>query len=442
MTTTPNKQEQKAPLIILLTLSAYVLTYILRSYLANHLGSNFYGEYALAWQVLVLLGFVALLGTNTAGTRYLAKFLHLHKDVDALTYIKWNIKFVRRTFIGCWAIGMLFFVVILLLHIFHIHDIREHRLVTYMFWIAPLYASIFLLASYLLANNNFILSTFLQGVLLNLVFLIAFFLAFHIWPNHFTKIDVSLVLLVSTFIVAVICLFFVIKKIKAIKQLDIADILFGKIENHPLWRNTSYKLAVTQLSFFVMTACVFFILQIVLHSHKQVGYFSAGLTISTIIFVAGFAITVPLRPLISSLCASKSGKDALQRKVNFANIIFVVVLVPLTLLLLFYSKELLHHFGSDFTQARPSCIILIFSEFVFSFTLIGQAILSYSGYAKDVMIIKIITVVLALFGGTVATLFLGLIGMAYTYLVFSSINLLLVSYCCHKKLSLRSLSVY
>lgn len=442
MTATDNQQEKKAPLIILLTLIAYLITYILRSYLANKLGSNFYGEYAIAWQVLVLIGFIALLGTNTAGTRYLANFLHLHKDVDALSYIKWNIKFIRGTFITCWAIGVLSFITMLFLHIFHVHDIREHHLIFYMFWIAPAYASIFLLTNYLLANNNFILSTFLQGTLLNLIFLVCFFCAFHIWPNHFTKFEVSLVLFVSTVTVAFICFIVVVNKIKLVKQLNIRDLLLGKNANQPLWRNTSYKLAITQLSFFVMTACVLFILQVVLHSNRKVGYFSAGITISTILFVVGFAITVPLRPLISSLCASKSGKNALQAKVNFANLLFVIFLVPLMIMLIIFSRQLLNHFGADFVQAQPTCIILILSEFVFSFTLIGQAILSYSGYAKVVMVTKLITVALALIGGIFATIFFGLKGMAYTTLVFSSVNLLLISYFCQQKLSIRCLSIY
>ena len=442
MKTPQNTQEKMAPLIIALTLISYALSYLLQSYLAKQLGSNFYGEYTLAWQTLVLLGVLALLGSNTASTRYLASFLQLHQNVDALSYIKWNIQFVRRSFLICWAIGILFFVSMLLLHVFHVHDLKQYHLIIYMFWVAPLLASIYLLSSFLLANNNFILSTILQGVLFNLVFLICFFVAFHLWSPHFSSFKISLVLMTSLLMLTIMCLICVIRKIQTITQIKVSDILFGKIEKHPDWRSTSYKLAVTQLSFFVMTACVFFILQAVLKSHQQVGYFSAGVTISTILFVVGFAITVPLRPLISSLCSSTDGKTDLQHKVNVANLIFVLVLTPLMILLLLFSKLLLTHFGNDFVAALPSCIILIFSEFVFSFTLIGQAILSYSGYANDVMVIKLVTVSAALIGGVFATIFFGLVGMAYATLAFSSINLLLVCFFCRKRLALRSLSIF
>lgn len=436
-----NKENTAIPVTIFLMVGSYLISYVLKSYLARHLGSEFYGEYALALQILYLVSIFALLGTNAAGTRFLSKFLHNNKDVDTLSFVTWNIKFIRLTFIACWLLGILAFIIMWYLHSSGVHHIDKYHLVFYMFWVAPLSASVSLLCSYLLANNNFVLSSFLQGVVLNSVFFIYFLITFKLWPQDISKTKIITVLIAGTATVASVCLYLVINKIKALKKLDIKDILLGKITNNPLWLHTSMKLVVSQMTFFVMITCIFLTLQVLLNNQSQVGFFSASLTISGILYVIGLAITIPLKPLISSLTTSEKGKHELQHKINRTNILILAIIMPLAVLIILFSTNLLNHFGHGFSAAKSTCIILAIGAFIHCFALIGQMTLSYTGYAKELMQIKLLGMVTTVITGIIGTLWLGLVGMAYAYLLYILLVQVLVTAHCYKKSGLRILTI-
>ena len=435
------KEASAVPITIFLMIGSYLISYLLKIYLARHLGSEFYGEYVLAFQVLTFVSFIALLGTNAAGTRFLAKFLHQHKDSDTLSFVTWNIKFIRRAFISCWAIGIIAFVIMLILHHSGVRHIDKYHLVIYMFWVAPLSASIALLCSYLMANNNFILSTFLQGTALNSIFFIYFIIAFKLWPNDISNSKIVGVLCAGTITIAFFCLNFVIRKIESLKNLDLKDVLLGKIKQNPQWLHASMKLVVSQMAYFLLTICVFFILQFILKSHSKVAYFSAGLTIASFLYIIGMAICIPIKPLISSLSDSNAGRKKLQRKINNANLMLVFILVPLTLLTLLFSTQLLNHFGPGFAAARTTCIILVIGSFLHCFSLIGQMLLAYAGYSKELMWIKLTGLITTIITGIIGTLWLGMVGMAYAYLLYVLVVQVPVTISCYRKIKLKTLTL-
>ena len=438
---TSKKETTAVPIIIFLMIGSYLVSYLLKVYLARQMGSEFYGEYALALQVLLLVSFLTLLGTNAAGTRFLAIFLHDHQDSDTLAFITWNIKFIRHTFIACWVIGIIAFIVMLIFHFTGAHHIDKYHLVIYMFWVAPLSASVSLLCSYLLANNNFLISSFLQGLALNSIFFIYFLITFKLWPNEISNTKIIAVLSAGTVTIAFVCLRLVINKIAALRKLDLKDILLGKISNNPLWFHTSMKLVVSQLTFFVMITSMYLILQFILKDQSQLGFFSASLTIAGVLYVIATAICTPIQPLISHLMTSEQGRSELQHKINNTNLLIMMIIAPLTLLIIYFSSTLLNHFGHAFISAKPTCIILVIGAFIHCFALLGQMILSYAGFAKELMYIKILGLVLTIITGILGTIYFGLIGMAYAYLLYIIVVQIFVTVTCFKKAHVRILTL-
>ncbi len=435
------KNLTSTPIAIVIMLIGFACNYLLGIFLAQTLGARHYGEYSLAAQILKLVAFIALLGTAMSDKQYLANFLRQKNEADVLIYIRWNLKLIRVTYTICWLVALASFLTMIILHYYGVHDIRKYNLAVYMLWISPLAASIFLLCSYLLANNNFLWSSFLQNILINASYLIYFYIAFKLWPNNIDNIKIILVFFVSSCSVLIICWYLTYKKISLLKEISLRDVFYNKMERHADWLKTSIRLAISNITYYLTTTLIFFLLQIILHHQESIAYYSACLTICAVIWILGTAIALPFQPIISTLMQTADGKNTLQRKINRANLLALILFSLISLLIISYSGKILLLFGPDFIAATTTLNILLAATLFNTMFIIGQLILSYSGYSKEVMVYRLITFFVTIILGVLLTFYYGINGMAAAFLIAMLLGLVLITVTVRVKTAIRVLTV-
>ncbi len=423
-----SKYKQGTTLVIItIAVTAFALNYLLGTFLARKMGSTYYGEYALAVQVLLLIAFITLLGTSISDKQYLANFLSKNKQEMVIDYIRWNISLLRFSYLICWLIATASLITMLVLHYYGVRDIHKYNLVVYMFWIGPLFASILLLCSYLLANKNYILSSFLQQIILTVCYLVYFFIAFELWPHDIDNLKIVLVFFLTSTTTFGLCLYLTIKKIRSIKEVKLWETLFKKMQQRNEWLVTSIRLDIVYLVYYLLTTSMFFLLQYILHAQKYTGYFSACFTISTMLWIIASSISLPFQPIISTLIETPAGREQLQTKINKANFLATLLFVITITALVLFSDKILLLFGQDFIVAKHTLYVLMAATVACGAFIIGQMILSYGGFSKQIMIYRIITYLVTIGLGIPLTYTFGMIGMAISYLLAMLTGLILIA---------------
>jgi len=90
-------------------------------------------------------------------------------------YIRWNFKLVLKTFLLCFLAFFIFYLIIVLLHIFNFKSVHTHHYFVYSLWLAPFSALYILLASFILSYKQNKLALFFNKIALNILLILFLF---------------------------------------------------------------------------------------------------------------------------------------------------------------------------------------------------------------------------------------------------------------------------
>ena len=142
-----------------------------------------------------------------------------------------------------------------------------------------------------------------------------------------------------------------------------------------------------------------------------------------------------LGPQISSFIKHDQ-KAELQDTINHVTYAKMALLTISSFLLIFFSKNLLGHFGPSYVAAEVPLIINIVASMLSGFFSASAVTMVYTGHEKSLMTFSLFQFFLLVFLGSIGLYFFGLLGIALAGAVSSLYKLIRCSYYMKKELGL------
>ena len=170
-----SKGAARSGLLIAIAVATFGLSYGLNVVLARYLPPDLYGNLVFALRVLGAVAALSLLGTGTSSTRFLARYCRERSEENIESFLRWNTRLVRWPLLLSTGVGVSVCLAMFCGELLEIKELQSYHLATFMLWIAPLFAIVWLLTSYLLCTDHPVFSAASSQPVLLLVQLVVFF---------------------------------------------------------------------------------------------------------------------------------------------------------------------------------------------------------------------------------------------------------------------------
>lgn len=437
-----NTQKHKTVyFLMLMSIVGYLSKYGFSLLLSNHLTPRRFGEFSISIRILGILTTLALLGTNISARRFLARFIQINDSNGTQTFIQWNMRVIHYSFFLCVSLGLITYVSMHVLHVWHVNSIQNYHMVLYMLWVAPVASLFALLNSYLLCADHTVFSNFLNNIK-NIFYTIIFLIFFIFFKAEVHVFTVSIVLFVAISILLLIEIFFIINKTPALSQH-----LFSSFSNpkppkvDKTWPGVSLRLALNNLMFLIVCTGDLFIVQLISPKEAAVAQYAAVLTIASAIFIIPQNLYAAIKSKISRLMDTEAGRYHLEQEIRILNRYTIAVILILGLNIIFFSHTLLAYFGPIYIEAQIPLIIVTIGFMIGGYVQAGVMLISYSGNEKIAMQISIVELIALIIPGIILTYMYGIMGTSYATSFAIIIKAILFHVECYKKMGIRSFMV-
>jgi O-antigen/teichoic acid export membrane protein len=402
---------------IFIAICAYAIRLLFNVVLSRHLGKVLYGDFSLGRMLMVLVGTLTLLGTATSSKKFFAKYLVSEVDRDASSrFVTWNLRLMVVSFCFLFALLAGLAIVLVVLHLFDVKRLETYHLAFYMLWLAPIFALIVLLGSYLRCNKNIYWSNFLMGAGFYFFGLIVFvpaiyFLEMSLDVGHLFLFVLGILLLLLLLEVFLSSHYLSSVLFSAVKNL-IKPSALTTDEDKKSWRTLSLTLVLNQIIF--STLCVLDIILVELFSGKEghVGEYAACTTIWGLQFLLTTQVFSTFSFRISSLMSNVKDKKILQGLISSAQMINLVMTVALFVVICVFAKPILLLFGPHFDAASIALMILAAAGLVNGVIGPCASLMAYAGSEKTIILLSLIQFCLMIGLGVPLTIYFGIIGTA------------------------------
>jgi O-antigen/teichoic acid export membrane protein len=218
-------------------------------------------------------------------------------------------------------------------------------------------------------------------------------------------------MIITWFVVGFILLFF-ITGIAVYVIFDKIKYLNNKTENISTKEiiSTSYPMALSAISYFIMQSIDVIFLGIY-NSFETIAYYSIAVKLSSVAALAIVSVNIVIAPKIAKIYKDNNF-DKLRVLMKKATRLNVAVSIPILLCIIIFSTYLLSFFGSDYTLAKNSLIILASSQLFNSISGPSAIFLNMTGRQKTLNIILIIALLINVALNVTLIPTLGMIGAA------------------------------
>ena len=427
--------------LFLLGLGGFLFRLLFNVFLARHLSSELYGDFSVALSIFNIISAYMLFGTATSSLRFFSGYLKKNQAEVASKYVTWNLRIVLISSFVFLILLALFSIVVLGLHLFHIHDIREYHLIVYFLWLAPIGALSLLLTTYLLCDRNIYLGTFFGSAgfyFFGFLLLIPAIYFFNVRLHSEGLWLLMLCIMIVAVVVQSLILFF---RMSDLIKTSVSNI-FSRTHSDKIfekeWWRVSIKLIFNQLIFLIVTALDLILLEIIDPSKKVVGCYAAAITVAGIIWITQQSIFQFISPQISSLIESDDGKDKLQALINKSEMINIVLNVILIGFIVIFTVPILNFFGPEYIVSKIPLWILLGAAFIAVLSTPAPKLLAYSGNETCLLYISVYQVITMLILGSVLIYFYGAIGAALATMATWLVRTIFSIYFVRTKLNIKA----
>ncbi|EMK6930488.1 oligosaccharide flippase family protein [Vibrio alginolyticus] len=213
-----------------------------------------------------------------------------------------------------------------------------------------------------------------------------------------------------------------------------------RLEPYQLILCSSFPIFITQIIGQVNAFSGQFILSLYVKP-EILAYYAVSIRISVVMSFFVIAINKVVAPKFAQLY-SEGKLIELERTVKKANRLLWLVSLPMLILVVIFSKQILSIFGEEFSDSYLVLIIIATGQFIASITGTVIFLLQMTGLQKQLMYNVMITSVVSLFSGVLLVERYGIYGAAVmTFIALASSNLLgCIS--AYRKLKINPLSIF
>lgn len=390
---------------------SYCAQYGFNIFFARVLGSATYGNYAVAIRILSIIAPLTILGTSASSKRFVTQYITNKKPMLLSGYLFWNLQLFLTASVLTIILTSASIILLISLHLFKLHDILSYHLAIYFIYCAPLLALTQLLSNILIAFRYFIFASYL-GNIGPYSFMSLFLWLFWKIDGSPHNLGITCIILLSYFLVLIIFASFIFFNKKSLRQYLKGNNKVLQSEKKE-WRTVAKRFSLNAIVVCIIDALDVVFIEILLKDEKLVGYYAAALTITKIVWLIRYGFNTFISVNVADYFTKKdmTGLQSILTKTNVQQIIITTMLCSA---LIYFSSELLHHFGPGFEFARKSLIILvIFAGLTVTLSPATIALI-YSSHENLVIRINILTLISFIIVCPMAIYALGINGAAMT----------------------------
>ena len=385
--------------VLLLRVSGVMLLFFLSLFLTNFYSANLVGKYDFVRSTIMLLSGISLLGTNQAIIYYsgVLSSKNSFKSIKAVYVKMLSIIFCMSTFI---------YLLFLSFSKEYVNEIFEKQEAYDLINI-----SIQGLFFYSIALLNIDTIRALKKTLLSELFRNIFrYLPIFVFAIVLYFLDQT-EMIITWLVVGFILLFF-ITGIAVYVIFDKIKYLNNKTENISTKEiiSTSFPMALSAISYFIMQSIDVIFLGIY-NSFETIAYYSIAVKLSSVAALAIVSVNIVIAPKIAKIYKDNNF-DELRVLMKKATRLNVAISIPILFCIIIFSTYLLSFFGSDYTLAKNSLIILASSQLFNSISGPSAIFLNMTGRQKSLNIILIIALLINVTLNVILIPILGMIGAA------------------------------
>ena len=425
-----------AVLVIVFGMVGYVLNYLLNVFFARHLTQSLYGDFALARQCLGFAAIIALLGSPVTAQR----IMPLLDKESTNRFIQWNFAYILKPLILLMLALICAYGVMFALHVSQIYSFNQYHTVLVLLAFTPILSFLLVIAAYLRADRYMIESTILSDIFRpSAIGLVACSVVFFLEKelDNFSLFSIYIIAYMALIVVTI--LFY-----KATSGLNILKHIRPQSNNNNLtkeseWKNYSQKALLSALAFELMRFLDMLIIEFFPQYEHLLGQFAVCCIITGVMGpIIGLYFFV-VQPRVSKYIQTIEGRRKLQKAYNKSFLLALALDLILAICIVVFRVQVLSHFGPSYRAASNVLLILTLNA-VLQFLGIGPAkFLIFSGYAKFLLMVNLISLVVLLILGVVLTYFFSITGTAIADVLVSLGIFLVKSVYCRYRLKLKSL---
>ena len=365
-----NDLTKKSLSVLIIRSLGVLLLFSFTLFITNFYSPQIVGRYDFVRSALMVLGGLALMGTNQSMIYY-SGLLKARKSVESIMII--YIKMIKIIFFLCFLISIFFltflsestasdifqsqesysllFKTILTLFFFaltmlNIDTIRalEKTILSEMYRSLFRYLPVFLFAIVLLQTNNqdLLVEAYLLGFLL-----LSFLSSIQVY-RLFSRLD---------------------KPTANSEKFSLKEIF-----------KTSSPMALSAIAYFIMQSIDIVILSIY-EGFDQIAYYSVSVKLAMVTALALMSVNIVIAPRIAEIYEKKEFQSLQQLIKHSTRIIFFISICVLSILF-FFSEEILNLFGEGYVVAKNALITLLAAQFFNAFSGPGAIYLNMTGRQK------------------------------------------------------------
>lgn len=341
-------------LALIVKVLGMLLGYLIMIIITRSYGAEIYGEYALAFTVLNIAVLLPKFGLDSALVRIIGE-LKANDNYRSIVLV------MRKAFLITSILGLIlaillfFFSESLAIKIFNNYDLVP--VFSIIKWLLIPYAGLYLIAAYFQAYKKIIYYILFNSTLLNIVFFITL-LIFKLINYHLQPFYTLAISIVIAFLIGFVLLKINISRLKGSKNTtsNVAD-------------NFSFKKMITLSSPMLMSSS--FVLLInwsdilmlgMFTTEFNVGIYNAALRLATISGITLFAINAISTPKFVEYYTQNNLKG-LENTVRKSTMLIFYSTLPMLLVFIFFSKNILNINGPEFTSGYLTLTLLCLGRF-------------------------------------------------------------------------------
>ncbi|AHE65604.1 hypothetical protein Loa_00013 [Legionella oakridgensis ATCC 33761 = DSM 21215] len=208
------------------------------------------------------------------------------------------------------------------------------------------------------------------------------------------------------------------------------------------WLRTSSRLIANNIIFSVTCTIDLLAVEIFSSNESNVGLYAAILTIISFLWLIPTNIYQGLKPNLALMLSDINKRSELQSKLNRTNLVAFILIGIQGFLIIFFSREILLHFGPHYIAAQPALIILTLGVCFSCIARIAPVLLVYAGDEQIVLKWSIVELLLMFLLVIPATYYFDIIGTASATTVVLIIKPFVTILIARKTLNLRPISIF
>ena len=433
-----NKEKKIAVTLLILGISSYFLGYFFNAFISRCMTPELYGDFSIMFRSIAVISLFLLLGTNISSVKYLSIYFDSGTTDNINSFMRWNLKLIFKTFAICFILFILFYLVLVFLHVITVKNFYTYHYSVYALWLAPFSAFCMLLSSYLLGNKLNCLSFFFNKMAVYfflIIFLLVFVFIFELSMQFYHILLFLLIIFLLIIIIELILLNKVFKEHNV--NIKLKKYKFES-ENSRKWFTDSLRLTPVQMIYTLLCFIDLLIIEWIHPSEQATGYYAAMFTIVNILWVVPGSVTLFLAPRVTPLIERKNYKE-LQIIVNVANYINLPILILILFSIIYFSNFLLAFFGSGYASAQIPLIVLSIAYFFIGISLSSARVLIFLD-SKAILFINALELIFIISISPVLTYYFGILGMSFAVLIATVFKVVMIYLACRKRLPIKPFS--